>query len=126
MRIETVFVIRGGSPFHFMFLMYFVLCFCNRCRMDEVLEFIERRFKKDCDWINGNCYYFALILKDRFPGGASFYDVIAGHFVYSYNGNYYDWIGIVKPEENSVYINWDEFALYDELQKKVIVRDCIK
>lgn len=44
--------------------------------MDPVKEFIDRRFKADCNWLNGNCYYFALILSDRFPGGTVYYDVI--------------------------------------------------
>ena len=92
--------------------------------MDEVLEFIERRFKKDCDWINGNCYYFAVILQERFPGGIIYYDVIDGHFLYFYNENYYDWVGIVKP--TGVLIDWDRFGEYDSLQKKVIIRDCVK
>ena len=58
--------------------------------IDEVLEFIYRRFPKDSDWVNGNCYYFSLILQDRFPGGEIYYDVIDGHFLYCYNGKYYD------------------------------------
>ena len=61
------------------------------------IDFINRRFKEDCNWINGNCYYFALILRDRFPGGIIYYDVINGHFIYQYNGNYYDWTGIIYP-----------------------------
>lgn len=49
-------------------------------KKDKVLEFIERRFPTDSRWMNGNCYFFALILKDVF-GGEIFYEVIAGHFV---------------------------------------------
>ena len=44
--------------------------------MDEVLEFIRRRFLQDCHWRDGNCYYFALILKDRFPESRIVYDAI--------------------------------------------------
>lgn len=62
--------------------------------MDPVKEFIDRRFKADCNWLNGNCYYFALILSDRFPGGTIYYDVIYGHFIYLYEGKYYDWSGV--------------------------------
>ncbi len=90
----------------------------------EVIEFIKRRFSIDCNWRNGNCYYFALILRDRFPGGKIFYDVILGHFLYFYKGNYYDWSGIVKA--NGVLIEWDKFDLYDTNQKKRIIEDCLK
>lgn len=91
--------------------------------MNEVLEFIQRRFKDDCCWMSGNCYYFAIILKDRFSKGKIFYDVIDGHFLFEYQNILYDWNGVV----NSVgyLVEWDKFDNYDKLQKKVIVRDCI-
>ena len=91
--------------------------------MDEVLEFINRRFQKDCDWLNGNCYYFALILKDRFPEGEIYYDVIDGHFLFKHSYNYYVATGLVfdygKP------IKWNTFSHYDRNQYERIVNDCI-
>jgi len=94
------------------------------CEHDEVLEFINRRFPIDCNWNYENCYYFALILKDRFPGGAIYYDVINGHFSYSYNDNHYDHTGIIKPD--GYLVSWDEFDNYDSIQKQRIIRDCLK
>lgn len=91
---------------------------------NEVLEFIKRRFSNDCKWTTGNCYYFALILKDRFPNGKIFYDVREGHFIYKYGEEYYDWLGIYKSKEDYL-VPWDLFEMYDSSQKKVIVRDCI-
>ena len=91
---------------------------------DEVLEFIERRFPGDCSWLNGNCYYFALILKDRFPQGEIFYDVIYGHFVFKYNGNYYDYSGI-NEDDDGYRVSWTSFDEYDSIQKTRIIRDCI-
>lgn len=92
-------------------------------RQNDIIEFIQRRFKKDCDWLNGNCYYFALILKDRFPEGTIYYDVIDGHFIYKYHSKYYDWGGIAKPSDHVV--EWDKFAEYDSLQKERIIQNCI-
>ena len=60
---------------------------------DPVLEFIHRRFPKDSNWTNGNCYWFARILQGRFPGGVIVHEPIVGHFLYLYNGIYYDWTG---------------------------------
>ena len=91
--------------------------------MDNVLYFINRRFKQDCNWMNGNCYYMSLILKDRFPNGSIWYDVINGHFVFLYNDKYYDWTGIVEP--NGYLVEWNKFDEYDSLQKQVIIRDCL-
>lgn len=90
---------------------------------DEVLEFIHRRFKNDCNWVTGNCYYFAVILKDRFPEGKIYYDVINGHFVFEYNNQLYDWNG--KVNHVRYLVEWDKFDEYDSLQKQIIVRDCI-
>lgn len=91
--------------------------------MNEVLEFIQRRFAKDCDWISGNCYYFSLILKDRFPEGAIYYDAIDGHFVYRHDDKYYDWTGTIQP--SGYLVEWDKFAEYDHMQKERIVKDCL-
>lgn len=89
----------------------------------EILEFIKRRFPVDCNWTSQNCYYFSLILKDRFPEGKIYYDIIPGHFVFKYKSEFYDWTGSVKPF--GLCIEWEKFAQYDELQKDVIIRDCL-
>lgn len=91
----------------------------------EVLDFIHRRFPKDSDWFTGNCYYFALILKDRFPEGSIFYDVIDGHFVTKIDDINYDWSGVVSNNGYHYYVEWDKFNTYDSLQKERIIRDCI-
>ena len=91
--------------------------------MIEILEFICRRFPKNCNWLTGNCYYFSLILKDRFPSGVIYYNVINGHFVFKYEGFYYDWTGCIEP--NGHLVEWDKFDEYDSLQKQTIIRDCL-
>ena len=91
--------------------------------MQEIYEFIQRRFQSDCNWLAGNCYYFSLILKDRFPDGIIYYDVIDGHFIFKYQESYYDWSGEIHPD--GYLVEWDKFEQYDSLQKQVIIRDCI-
>ena len=92
---------------------------------DEVLDFISRRFdNNDCNWTEGNCYYFAIILKDRFPEGVIYYDVIEGHFLFFYKNNLYDYYGIQFAEGRTL-IQWDKFDEYDTAVKKAVIKGCI-
>lgn len=89
---------------------------------DEVLKFIHRRFPIDCHWLDGNCYFFSLILHNKYKPSSIYYDVIDGHFCTKIGNNYYDWKGIYFP---TVPIEWDKFDEYDSLRKQRIIRDCI-
>ena len=78
-------------------------------------------------WISNNnekknCYYFALILADRFDGDI-YYDVINGHFITKIQDNFYDWNGIVNT--NNCLVEWNKMDQYDSLVKQRIIRDCI-
>lgn len=88
-----------------------------------VEEFIKKRFNTDCNWLDGNCYYFSIILKARFPQAIILYDVINGHFVVDIDNEYYDWTG--KIDKTGIFIKWENFDKYDPIRKKRIIRDCI-
>lgn len=91
---------------------------------NKILDFIHRRFPVDCNWLNGNCYYFAQILKSRFPEGEIYYDVIWGHFIFKYENQYYDWTGLSTMVETP--IKWDTFKKeYDANQYAAIIKDCV-
>ena len=91
---------------------------------DGVVEFIRRRFPEDCRWLDGNCYYFAVILRDRFPAGRILYDVVAGHFVTEIGGVRYDWSGVVD-DLGRKYVAWDEFEAYDRPRYERVVEGCV-
>ena len=93
----------------------------------EVIDFLNRRFPSDndCNWLNGNCYYFAAILQARFPGGQIVYDRVESHFLYRFRGKYYDWTGERFPREDVV-VNWDTYYLSDPVHWKRIWNDVIK
>lgn len=89
----------------------------------EILEFINRRWSKDADWTNGNCYYFAKILKARFPQLDIYYCQIDGHFISGHNGEYFDWNGKYIPQETPVL--FDDLEDIDRLLFSRIIRDCV-
>lgn len=98
--------------------------------MDEVEEFIARRWStSDANWQNGNCYWFAYILCERFPYLGIYYQPIIGHFVAGLrpfkaadNIKYYDASGAVKADPNFIPI-W-EIAEKDPLWFQRLMRDC--
>lgn len=53
-------------------------------------------------FMNGYCYYFAVILKERF-GGIILYDPIDGHFVTKIDGSIYDITGDVTAKHKTLY-----------------------
>ena len=88
----------------------------------DILEFIERRFKKDCDWLDGNCYYFAIILKERFPNLNIFYMPIRGHFVVSDGDHFYDFTGTVDMDEDPLSLDYLENE--DPIWYSRLMADC--
>lgn len=93
----------------------------------DIANFIDKRFPESGRWVNGNCYFFAVILKDVF-GGDIVYDPIDGHFLLQFrNGDLYDYTGKVDlPEKQlNALVDWDTYAFVDPLHYSRIVRDCI-
>lgn len=117
---------------------------------NPVLEFISRRFPdlKESNWLSGNCYFFSVILYDRFQSlePEIFYDVIHGHFLTMIEGCLYDASGLVyklsKEEQDRMQsqhvwlpidldydvriVSWKYFKDYDASQYYRILRDCIE
>lgn len=92
--------------------------------VDPVVEFIKRRFgSTDAHWQDGNCYYFAVILKDRFPEAEICYEPIVGHFVAKIGERYYDSLGENIPSSHPIPLAEIEQA--DPLWAESIHRDCI-
>lgn len=103
-----------------------IKCEGSQMSDDVVLNFIRSRFPEDNHWLDGNCFYFASILKARFACGVILYDTLNGHFVTDIGGTNYDWSGIVSKDGSHNYVEWDKFDKYDYRQKQRIERDCIR
>lgn len=73
----------------------------------QILDFIEdfKSFDKDNVLLNtftkGYCYYFAVILMERF-GGIILYDYLDGHFVIMIRHRIYDITGDVTNKYNDI------------------------
>lgn len=99
--------------------------------MDKIEEFINRRFQSNCDWLEGNCYYFARILKMRFKGEI-WYDLVEGHFLFRNFDKFYDWSGLReeydfdKPETVENLVKWADYKRVDPVHYERIVRDVIE
>lgn len=89
----------------------------------EIIDFIKRRFPIDCKWLNGNCYWFALILSNRFPVDI-FYLPKEGHFVAGahFINAFYDWSGRVYPEEEPLLLV--DIMAEDPVWYNRLMRDC--
>lgn len=69
---------------------------------------------------NGGCYWFATILRGRFPGGQIVYNPIIGHFAYKINGSFFDIGGCIIFEESPYFVPWDTYELGSSHRQKVI------
>lgn len=92
----------------------------------EVKDFIDRRFKTDCQWMSGNCYYFSIILADRFKlyNPCMYYDPIDGHFLCRIGNRFYDFTGWHKYDKSDVekFYKWNELKELDYTWYSRIVR----
>ena len=96
---------------------------------DEILDFISRRFADTaCNWIDGNCFWFARILQVQF-GNQSwlkeiYYHPIEGHFTFFNGVAHYDYNGIYEtegPYYSMALILSTDIELY-----KRLLRDCVE
>lgn len=88
----------------------------------KILNFIKL-FGQDEKFINGLCYWFAYILKGRFPDGEIWYDQIMNHFYFVYDGDAYDVNGLECLPPSA--IKWSEYEDYDELDYQRVVKYCV-
>ena len=94
----------------------------------EVLKFIDD-FRDYGDRVGtkdlfqyGYCYWFAYILKGRFPEAKLMYDPIVNHFMVDIDGKQYD----INGDMTDMYEcePWSDFD--DRLEKERIERYCIR
>ena len=90
----------------------------------EVAKFLKRfHLNQDVDAVFtcGCCYWFAVILHQRFPDSRIMYDVVGNHFATEIGGRLYDVTGDVTGKYDV--IPWDTFKNTNHGAK--IIRDCV-
>lgn len=88
-----------------------------------VNDFIFQFEESQGMFLNGMCYYFALILRERF-GGEICYAPIDNHFIARIDGRLYDASGDVT-DLYTVYVPWDEYIDIDPIHADRIIKSCI-
>ena len=89
----------------------------------DILNFIQKRWQKDADWTNGNCFWFAYILKTRFPRLEIYYLPTIGHFIAGADDTYYDYHGTYVPDEAPFLLS--DIKQEDPIWYNRIIRDCV-
>ena len=107
---------------------------------EDIENFIERFFArsphpKECRdlFLHGNCYWFAVILHERFRNRLAeiWYDAINNHFYVCVRGVLYDANGAFIPEkqltidEYDAFKPWEEYRHFDRVHALRIIEQCI-
>lgn len=87
-----------------------------------VLCFISHFAAARMTFLEGCCYWFAVILRERF-GAQIYYDPVDNHFVGKIGEQFYDVTG--RLSDNGRFIRWDTYKNTDMAHYKRLVRDCI-
>lgn len=100
----------------------------------NVVNFINNFFHHTISdrqmFLHGNCYWFAVILKERFKDylPTIWYDTIDNHFYTEIKGILYDALGAYIPftpiNYDSFYI-WEDYKKFDPTHAKRIETQCI-
>lgn len=94
---------------------------------EKILDFIAHFQRPDTIEVftNGMCYWFAVILLERF-GGEILYTQVPGHFVCKVDDILYDVTGDVTEQYMDGLIPWESMQDYDDLLYERLLRDCVR
>lgn len=73
-------------------------------------------------FMNGNCYHFALILKEMY-NGEIIYDPHESHFVTKVDDSYYDIRGKIHPPMDDY--PWESMEDIDHKEYALVEQDCV-
>ena len=93
--------------------------------INTVIRFIEnfQNLGTIDTFTQGCCYWFAVILKERFQG-TIMYNPVDNHFASLIDGHLYDITGELTIDGS--WYEWEIYSKIDTLETDRIVRDCIE
>lgn len=91
-----------------------------------IKEFIARRFKHDNAWTEGNCYWAAWIIKERFPCLQIYYISDEGHFVAGdISANvFFDARGLYEKDLTTAPWSIEWIRIFDTSWYERLMKDC--
>lgn len=91
--------------------------------LEFINEFAKGGYQVNKCFLHGNCYWFAYILRGRFPKGRIVYNAVENHFGFKLNDEVYDIRGIVTDLGD--WEDWGTYHLKDPKHAKRIEKYCI-
>lgn len=89
---------------------------------EKVLKFINEFKDGQFMFLNGKCYWFAVILKSRFNEGNIVYNPVMNHWAVEIDEELYDVSGIIS---NDGFYLWPGEFPEDNLHYNRLIRQCI-
>ena len=87
-----------------------------------ILNFIKQFESAKHMFLNGKCYWFAVILRERF-NGKLYYNPIMNHWACLINNELYDVTGMIV---NTCYEPWPDCVADDTLLYHRLINQCIE
>lgn len=91
----------------------------------NILDFISHYKDSEKIFTNGQCYWFSVIMIERFHMFAPctmYYNPVDNHFATEIGGKLYDASGCIS---RFGFVNWEEWCSEEPLGAERIYRDCI-
>jgi len=95
---------------------------------NDVLDFISHFSDGKDMFLHGQCYYFMLILADRFHEQyicIPCYNEVRNHFALLIDGTLYDASGAIDPDDDFSWVMWKKYVKREPLGAKRVWRDCV-
>ena len=104
----------------------------NSFRYPEITNFIHYFLQENeevqSNFLYGNCYWFAVILKQRFQHQHRCYlcyNQILNHFSLGIDDELFDASGLIGPSYMPHWSDWEDYKIIEPSDSYRVVRDCV-